>query len=239
MHALNIVQQLLRSCCPHIHTTRLTAILAAVAAAVRGRRLTLTELGRALIAKAHVKHSIKRVDRLLGNRHLAAERFDLYRALARRLVGARAQPLIVVDWTDLSLDRRWQLLRAAVPIGGRALTLYEEIHPLCRFANLRVHRAFLARLKGLLPEGTRPILVTDAGFRAPWFKAVNRLGWHWIGRIRNRDYLCPQAKRFYARKHAQTNGAVATKALAHKLARACYHTLKRGEPFDLERCFAG
>ncbi|MBM3359073.1 MAG: IS110 family transposase, partial [Betaproteobacteria bacterium] len=30
-----------------------------------------------------------------------------------------------------------------------------------------------------------------------------------------------------------------TKALAHKLARACYHTLKRGEPFDLERCFAG
>jgi len=109
-------------------------------------------------------------------------------------VGALAQPLIVVDWTDLSPDRRWQLVRAAVPVGGRCLTLYEEIHPLCRFANPRVHRAFLARLKGLLPEGTRPILVTDAGFRAPWFKAVNRLGWHWIGRIRNRDYLCPQGE---------------------------------------------
>jgi hypothetical protein len=64
MHALNIVQQLLRSCCPHIHAARLTVILAVVAAAVRSRRLTLTELGRALISPAHVKHSIKRVDRL-------------------------------------------------------------------------------------------------------------------------------------------------------------------------------
>lgn len=210
MHALNIVQQLLRSCCPHIHTTRLTAILAAVAAAVRSRRLTLTELGRALIGKAHVKHSIKRVDRLLGNRHLAGERFDLYQALARRLVGALAQPLIVVDWTDLSPDRRWQLLRAALPIGGRCPTLYEEVHPLTRFGNPRVHRAFLAKLKTLLPEGVTPILITDAGFRAPWFKAVNRLGWHWIGRIRNRTYLRPHGtvawigcKTLYTQAHAR------------------------------------
>jgi transposase len=33
------------------------------------------------------------------------------------------------------------------------------------------------------------------------------------------------AKRFYERKRARTNGALATKALAHKLARACYHML--------------
>ncbi|MBI2294628.1 MAG: IS4 family transposase [Betaproteobacteria bacterium] len=210
MHALNIVQQLLRSCCPRIHSTRLTAILAAVAAAVRSRRLTLTELGRALIGKAYVKHSIKRVDRLLGNRHLAAERFDLYQALARRVVGALAQPLIVVDWTDLTLDRRWQLLRAALPIGGRCLTLYEEVHPLTRFGNPRVHRAFLAKLKTLLPAGVTPILITDAGFRAPWFKAVNHLGWHWIGRIRNRTYLRPHGtgawigcKTLYAQAHAR------------------------------------
>ena len=84
MHALTIVQQLIRSCCPGIHAARLTVILAAVAAAVRGRRLTLTELGRALLSAARVKHSIKRIDRLLGNRHLVVERFSLYQALARR-----------------------------------------------------------------------------------------------------------------------------------------------------------
>ena len=45
------------------------------------------------------------------------------------------------------------------------------------------------------------------------------------------------AKRFYERKKARTNTVVATKALAHKLARACYHVLKDGKPFDVERCF--
>jgi transposase len=47
-----------------------------------------------------------------------------------------------------------------------------------------------------------------------------------------------QARRFYERKKAKTNNAVAIKALAHKLARACYHIMKEGKPFDVERCFA-
>ena len=191
MHALVIVQEFLRIRCPHIHAVRLTVILAAVGAAVRGRRLTLTELGRGLAGCARVKHNIKRIDRLLGNRHLAAERVELYRALARRIVGSAAEPVIIVDWSDLTADRRWQLLRAAAPVGGRTLTLYEEIHPLAHFANPRVHRAFLLQLQALLPEGVKPILVTDAGFRVPWFKTVERLGWHWIGRIRNRDFVRP------------------------------------------------
>lgn len=50
MHALDIVQQLLRSCCPRIHAARLKVILSAVAAAIRGRRLVLSELGRALVS---------------------------------------------------------------------------------------------------------------------------------------------------------------------------------------------
>ncbi|WP_252360521.1 hypothetical protein, partial [Escherichia coli] len=36
--------------------------------------LTLTELGRNLPTKARTKHNIKRIDRLLGNRHLHKER---------------------------------------------------------------------------------------------------------------------------------------------------------------------
>jgi transposase len=47
-----------------------------------------------------------------------------------------------------------------------------------------------------------------------------------------------EAKRFYERKKAKTNTAVAAKALAHKLARACYHMLKENKPFDAARCFA-
>lgn len=47
-----------------------------------------------------------------------------------------------------------------------------------------------------------------------------------------------EAKRFYERKKARTNNVVATKALAHKLARGCFHILKERKPFDVTRCFA-
>jgi transposase len=47
-----------------------------------------------------------------------------------------------------------------------------------------------------------------------------------------------EAKRFYERKRAKTNPILARKALAHKLARACFHMLKERKPFDVSRCFA-
>jgi transposase len=43
---------------------------------------------------------------------------------------------------------------------------------------------------------------------------------------------------FYQRKKAKRNGVVAIKAVAHKLARACYHVLKDQAPFDEVRAFA-
>ena len=43
---------------------------------------------------------------------------------------------------------------------------------------------------------------------------------------------------FYQRKAAKTNKIVGVKAVAHKLARACYHVLKEQVPFDETRAFA-
>ncbi|BFU90869.1 MAG: hypothetical protein NTAFB01_20560 [Nitrospira sp.] len=43
---------------------------------------------------------------------------------------------------------------------------------------------------------------------------------------------------FYQRKRARTHPLVALKAVAHKLARACYHMLRDQMPFDLPRAFA-
>jgi transposase len=47
-----------------------------------------------------------------------------------------------------------------------------------------------------------------------------------------------EAKCFYERKKAKSNPILARKALAHKLARACFHMLKEQKPFDVSRCFA-
>lgn len=64
------------------------------------------------------------------------------------------------------------------------------------------------------------------------------LSWAFVEAAYYAQRFSAEAKRFYERKKAKTNTAVATKALAHKLARACYHMLKERKPFDAGRCFA-
>jgi hypothetical protein len=49
-----------------------------------------------------------------------------------------------------------------------------------------IYRRSLRNLRAVLPEHCRPILVTDAGFRGPWFREVERYGWDWLGRVRNK-----------------------------------------------------
>jgi transposase len=63
------------------------------------------------------------------------------------------------------------------------------------------------------------------------------LAWAFIEAANMARRWCPEARCFHDRKRARTNAVVATKALAHKLARACYHMLKTGEPFNMQRCF--
>ena len=46
-------------------------------------------------------------------------------------------------------------------------------------------------------------------------------------------------RRFFQKKKAKTNGALAVKAVAHKLARACFYILKERTSFDVERAFSG
>jgi hypothetical protein len=169
----------------------LASLLAAVEAALSGSRLALSELGRGLHGHVAVKHNIKRVDRLLGNGALHAETRDVYESLTRHCLVSVQTPLILIDWSDLTPDRRWQLLRASVALEGRSVTLYEEVHPLARATSRRVHAKFLTRIKAMLPRGCVPIVITDAGFRSRWFTLVNRMGWQWIGRIRNRDMVRP------------------------------------------------
>lgn len=64
------------------------------------------------------------------------------------------------------------------------------------------------------------------------------LAWAFVEAAAYAMRYCAEAKRFYERKKAKTNSVVAIKALAHKLARACFHILKEGKPFDVKRCFA-
>lgn len=63
------------------------------------------------------------------------------------------------------------------------------------------------------------------------------LAWAFVEAVHHAIRVCPQAKRFYDRKLAKRNGALATKALAAKWSKAAYYMMKRQEAFDLTRVF--
>ncbi|HEY0198705.1 MAG TPA: IS4 family transposase [Rhodanobacter sp.] len=190
MRATEVLQKCLGDALNRMHAQRARTLLHAVEALTHGRRLTLMDLARSWPDAERIRAPLKALDRLLGNRHLHAEREHVYRRMMRWLVRS-PQPVIVIDWSDLKEDRSWHLLRAAIPVGGRTLPILDMVFPGGQQGSPKAEKLFLQRLAQLLPEDVRPILITDAGFRAPWFRAVEALGWQWLGRLRHRTHVKP------------------------------------------------
>ena len=65
----------------------------------------------------------------------------------------------------------------------------------------------------------------------------NYLAWAYVEAAHFAKRYIPKAQRFYQRKVAKANQAVATKALANKLARASYFVMRDQLPFDEEMLF--
>ncbi len=64
------------------------------------------------------------------------------------------------------------------------------------------------------------------------------LAWAFLEAANFIQRYCPQAKEFYEKKSRRTHKVIAIKALANKLAKACYYMLRDNCPFDVERIFA-
>lgn len=189
MHADAIVARVVGSCLSGLHAKRIAACQRAVASVVTGAALSLSAIALGMRSGTAYHHRVKAVDRLLGNTAVHGEREAIYGALAAQWLTGLPRVVVVVDWSDVTADQRWHWLRAAVAVQGRSITLYEEVHPQRLLANRQVHERFLTTLARLLPAGCKPIIMTDAGFRATWFKAVASRGWEFIGRIRGRGLV--------------------------------------------------
>lgn len=79
MRDIQILQQVFSQQCPSIHKKRLSSLMLATETVLDGAELTLTKIGRALECNTTVKHSIKRIDRLLGNHNLHKEKDIIYK----------------------------------------------------------------------------------------------------------------------------------------------------------------
>jgi hypothetical protein len=191
MRTTTIVSRVLADCKDFMHVARWQRLVDLSSAALNGQALALTQLALGSASKTTLRHRVKAVDRLLGSASFAAEHLDVYRTLAARWLTGASPLLIVVDWSSLSADMRWHWLRASVVVEGRSITLYEEVHPRRHLAAYAVHQRFLERLACVLPaQQSAPIILTDAGFRGTWFALIKAQGWDWVGRIRNREFVC-------------------------------------------------
>ena len=182
MRVEGILRRLI-SRCQRIHQKRRRTFLVLLCALIRGRRLSVTGLGRAVSGRTSAKHSIKRAMRFVGNNRLHQDAEHVFAMLANEVISDVKQPVILIDWTPLKND--FYCLSAAVPVGGRALVGYEEVHTKKNQNKSRIHNAFLKGLQRIVPEHCVPIIVVDAGFRTPFFKRVRSMGWDFVGRLSN------------------------------------------------------
>ncbi len=68
--------------CPHIHKSRMQAVLDVATGLKKSNNLNLTAIGRELSSDVAIKHRVKKVDRLLSNHHLFNELSSVYSGLS-------------------------------------------------------------------------------------------------------------------------------------------------------------
>ncbi len=167
-----------------VHRARLACVARVTAAVVSCSWLALSLAGRALPGALKAKNGIKCVDRLLGNARLHWEVLLFYVRLAQRVVPRERRPVLLIDWTDIGAH--WSALVVTLVSEGRGVILCSEVHPRRKENNPRVESSVLKKLEKLLRTDSKPILISDAGFRGPWLRKVVAKGWDFVGRVRGR-----------------------------------------------------
>lgn len=182
---MNLIKTAMESSCELIHENRLAALLDVSQALQYSNNLSLTAIGRKLSGDTSIKHKVKKIDRLIGNKHLHAELTDLYKGLAEFVFTYLSQDKklpIVIDLCFLKDDKAVQMLSAEVTTKGRTLPIYREVF---KEGELKDRAAsFLANLKACLPTDRMVIIILDAGFYEDWFKEIEAKNWYWVFRVR-------------------------------------------------------
>jgi len=105
--AASVLQKCLSDVIATMHAYRVRALDGAVQCLLSCRRLILMDIARAWPGAQRVRAPLKRLDRLLSNPHLGAEREGFYATMMRWLI-RHPNPLILLDWSDLHEDCRWR-----------------------------------------------------------------------------------------------------------------------------------
>lgn len=190
METIDILHSYLMDECPFIHGKRLQAVMDVACSLQKKQNLSLTAIGKGLSGEISLKHKIKKVDRLEGNKHLYDEISSIYTGLSsflfQYLVFQEDAP-VLIDLCYLKDDHEIQMLSAEIALKGRSIPLYREVFGTGGLSGRA--SSFLHGLMHCIPKNKTVIFIMDAGFGEDWLKAIESLGWFWLTRIRQGKML--------------------------------------------------
>ena len=136
-------------------------------------------------------------------------------------------------WRQTKDTQAWRALQTVSGIGRiLGLTIILETGPIERFAGVGNYASYCRCV------GSTHVSNGKQKGKGNTKNGNKYLAWAYVEAANFAVRYNPQIKRYYQRKRAKTKGVVAIKAVAHKLARACYHILRDGSAFDVNRAFA-
>lgn len=186
--------------------------------------------GRGMSANEVRRLSMERVDELIE---------DEYRALAIKgtLVVMRSQESMI-ELLEKAVKARMHLspgFRPLLSVNGigeiLGLTIMLETGDIHRFAHVGNYASYCRCV------GSERISNGKNKGKGNTRNGNKYLAWAYVEAANFAVRYCPPVKRYYQRKRAKSNGVVAIKTVAHKLARACYYILRDPVPFDVNRAF--
>lgn len=183
MRTTKILRRLVERAEPHVHASRLSAVIDVVGAIMHAKHLSLTAIGRALAGRTTPRHGIKKVDRVLGNWHLQREVLLFYRCLALYVLRGQRRAVVLIDWTQIRGE--FWALTGSVPFLGRSIPILSRSFTHDELNSREAHEQFLDDLRHVLPKGTDAVIVADGGFRSPFFRACFYKQFDYVIRLRN------------------------------------------------------
>ncbi len=175
-----------------LHMKRMLALAEVTKGAVSAGAVGIHVIGRALAvakgrdARTEKKHSVKQVDRLVGND--AIDVWALFSKWVPYVVSNREEVWVALDWTEFDADGHSTLVASQVSSHGRTTPLLWRTFEkkAIKGSRLDAEKLVLERLRQVLPATvTRVLILADRGFSDParW-QAIEALGFDFITRIR-------------------------------------------------------
>jgi transposase len=195
------------------------------------QNLLARNLGHSLGGNAIKRLSAEAVDRLLPETHLAlAVKSNL---AVMQALDEQIRALEKAIKADIRPRPEFQPLLTVSGIGEiLGLTILLETGQISRFGTVGDYASYCRCV------GSEKISNNKRKGRGNTKNGNRYLAWAFVEAANFAVRYNAQIKRYYQRKSARTNGMVAIKTVAHKLARACYYILRDRVPFDVNKAFA-